>query len=60
MFLAKPNLNNSLHSKQFNTKTEAVKYLEDVTGYKLDHTIDKKTKERIYDWELIGKLVEIK
>ena len=60
MYMAKPNLNNSLHSKTFATKKEAVKYLEEVTGYKMDFEVDRKTKVKTYDWELVGKLVEVK
>ena len=60
MFLAKPNLNNTLHSKTFETKKEAVKYLEDVTGFKMDFEVDRKTKIKTYDWELVGKLIEVK
>lgn len=59
-FLAKPKLNNMTHSKVFGTMNEAIKYLEDYTGHKMDYVKDSKTKERIYDWELIGKLQRIK
>ena len=59
-FLAKPNLNNTTGQKVFDTLTEAVKYLEDKTGHKMDFVVDRKTKERTYDWEIIGKLKRIK
>jgi hypothetical protein len=60
MFIAKPNLNNSLGQKTFTDLKEAVAYLEEKTGHKMEYVIDKRTKERIYDWELIGKLKRIK
>ena len=60
MYLAKPNLNNSLKTKIFKTKDEAAAYLEEVTGHKMYHTLNSKTREKIYDWELIGKLVKVK
>ena len=59
MFIAKPNLNNSLGQKTFNDLKEAVAYLEEKTGHKMDYVVDKRTKERIYDWELIGKLKRV-
>ena len=55
MFLAKPQFN-GLKQKMFETKADAVKYLEEITGYEMK--IDKKTG--VYDWELVGKLVEVK
>lgn len=60
MFIAKPNLNNSLGQKTFSEMEAAVAYLEEKTGYKMDFVVDKRTKERTYDWELIGKLKRIK
>jgi len=60
MWKAKPNLNNNLHVKTFATKEEAVAHLEKVTGYKLDYILNRKTKIKTYDWELIGKLIEEK
>ena len=54
MFLAKPQFN-GLKQKTFATKKEAVKYLEEITGYEMK--VDKKTG--VYDWELVGKLVEV-
>lgn len=60
MFIAKPNLNNSLGQKTFSDLEAAVTYLEEATGHKMDFLVDKRTKERIYDWELIGKLKRIK
>lgn len=56
MFIAKPNLNNMLGAKEFATKKEAVKYLEEFTGIEMAYERDRKTKEITYDWEIIGKL----
>lgn len=56
MFVAKPNLNNNRGLKQFPTKKEAVKYLEEYTGFEMSWERDKKTGEITYDWEPIGKL----
>jgi hypothetical protein len=67
-FLAKPNLNNSRGEKVFENARDAVAYLEEITGYKMDFVRKRKiTKENpidwnvdvIYDWELIGKLKRI-
>ena len=38
----------------------AVAYLEEATGHKMDFVVNKKTKERTYDWELVGKLIRVK
>lgn len=54
MFLAKPQFN-GLKQKMFKTKEDAVKYLEEITGYEMK--LDKKTGQT--DWELVGKLVEV-
>ena len=56
MFTAQPNLNNMNNAKQFDTKKEAVKYLEEFTGIEMAYERNRKTKEITYDWELIGKL----
>jgi len=58
-FLAKPNLNNRTGEKIFDKIEEAVAYLEKKTGYKMDFVRNSKTKEVVYDWELIGKLKRI-
>ena len=55
-FVAKPNLNNTLGMQTFDTIKEAVKYLEQTTGHKMDYVVDRKTGVKTYDWELIGKL----
>jgi hypothetical protein len=60
MYLAKPKLNNTIGQKTFDNIKDAVAYLEEATGHKMDFVIDKRTKERIYDWELVGKLKRIK
>ena len=59
MALAKPNLNNNTGLKSFSDMEAAVSYLEEKTGHKMDFVVDKRTKVRIYDWELIGKLKRI-
>lgn len=46
MVEAKPNLNNKKGMKQFKTVTEAVDYLNEVTGFAMDAE----------SWRLIGKL----
>ena len=60
MYVAKPKLNNTIGQKSFSTLKEAVAYLEEATGHKMDYVVDKRTKERIYDWELVGKLKRVK
>ena len=57
MFLAKPRLNNSRIDKTFKTKDEAVTYLENETGHQM--AFEKVDGVRIYDWEIIGKLLEV-
>jgi len=60
-FIAKPYLNKNKDMKEFSDIKAAVKYLEKVTGYKMDSEItNRKTKERTYDWELVGKLIRVK
>jgi hypothetical protein len=59
MYITKPNLNNSIGQKSFDTLKEAVKYLEQKTGHKMNFVVDKYSKEKIYDWELVGKLKRI-
>ena len=60
LYVAKPNLNNNTGLKSFSDMEAAVAYLEEKTGHKMDFVVDKRTKERTYDWELIGKLKRIK
>jgi len=60
-FIAKPYLNKNKDMKEFTDIKEAVKYLELITGYKMDSEVtNRKTKERTYDWELVGKLIRVK
>ena len=60
MYVAKPNLFNTIGQKSFADIKAAVSYLEEKTGHKMDYVVDKRTKERTYDWELIGKLIRVK
>ena len=60
LYVAKPNMNNSLGQKTFSNIEAAVAYLEEQTGHKMDFVKDPKTKEKTYDWEIIGKLKRIK
>jgi hypothetical protein len=55
-YVAKPYLNKDLGIQEFDTMEKAVNYLEEFTGYKMDYVVDRKTKAKKYDWELIGKL----
>jgi hypothetical protein len=60
-FIAKPYLNKNKDMKEFADIKSAVAYLEQVTGYKMDSEVtNRKTKERTYDWELVGKLIRVK
>jgi len=60
-FIAKPYLNKNKDMKEFSDIKEAVKYLEEVTGFKMGSEVtNRKTKERTYDWELVGKLIRVK
>ena len=59
MWTAKPNISNKLHMKSFDNKKDAVDYLTEVTGYEMkweNVVLEDGTKDRIYDWELVGKL----
>jgi hypothetical protein len=58
MYIAKPNLNNMNHAKEFAPKKDAVAYLEEFTGIEMAYERNRKTKEITYDWEIIGKLYE--
>jgi hypothetical protein len=59
MFIATPQFN-GVGRKEFATMKEAVKYLEETTGYEMNFDYPKGVKKvfenRVYDWELIGKL----
>ena len=60
-FIAKPRVANSIDQKVFDDVNEAVKYLEEKTGYSMGY--QKKTKKGkisiIHDWEIIGKLIRV-
>ena len=58
-YVAKPKLNNTIGQKVFDRIEDAVTYLEEATGHRLDYVVDRKTKEKTYDWELIGKLKRV-
>jgi hypothetical protein len=60
LYIAKPKMNNTIGQKTFSDMEAAVAYLEEATGHKMDYVVNKKTKEKTYDWELIGKLKRIK
>jgi len=59
-YIAKPYLNRNTGTKEFSDIKEAVLYLEEYTGIKMDYVYNKKTKEKTYDWEIIGKLLRVK
>ena len=59
-YIAKPYLLKDTGMKEFDDIKEAVLYLEKYTGYKMDFVKDRKTKEKTYDWELVGKLIRVK
>lgn len=59
-YIAKPYLNSNRAMREFDDIKEAVKYLEDYTGFKMDYVKDRKTKVKTYDWELVGKLKRVK
>ena len=58
-YIAKPYLNKNVGVKEFDDISAAVNYLEEFTGYKMDYVYNKKTKEKTYDWELVGKLKRV-
>lgn len=60
MWIAKPNLNNSIGMKEFDTAKEGAEYLEAYTGIEMAYDRNRKTKEITYDWEIIDKLWEVK
>ena len=55
-YIAKPNLNNNIGLKTFTIESDAIKYLEEYTGYEMSFEKNKKTGEKISDWYLIDKL----
>lgn len=58
-YLAKPYLNKNVGMKEFERIEDAVRYLETYTGFQMSFVVNKKTKIKTYDWELIGKLIRI-
>lgn len=62
MYIAKPNLNNNIGVQEFATLKSAVEYLEDITGYEMSYYYPAGLKadfeNRVYDWELVGKLFQ--
>tara|TARA_E500000318_G_scaffold104773_1_gene111057 strand:+ start:3609 stop:3803 length:195 start_codon:yes stop_codon:yes gene_type:complete len=62
MYIAKPNLKNKNNTQEFSTLKDAVRYLEDTTGYEMSYYyprgVEAKFENRVYDWELVGKLIK--
>jgi len=58
MWTAKPYLNNNIGIKEFETAKQGAKYLEEFTGIEMAYDRNEKTKEIVYDWQLIGKLFQ--
>lgn len=58
-YLAKPYLNKNLGMKEFERIEDAVRYLERYTGFQMSFEVNKKTKVKTYDWELVGKLIRV-
>ena len=59
-YVAKPYLNRNTGMKEFDDIEKAVLYLEEFTGHKMSYEKNRKTKEKTYDWELVGKLIRVK
>lgn len=59
-YVAKPYMNRVQGTKEFDNIEMAVAYLEDYTGHKMDFVVDRKTKVKTYDWEIVGKIRRIK
>ena len=56
-YVAKPNLNNNIGLKTFSLESDAIKYLEEYTGYEMSFEKNKKTggsqkRRRITDTNL--------
>ena len=58
-YIAKPNINNNIGLKTFPLEQDAIKYLEEYTGYEMSFEKNKKTGEKISVWYLIEKLVKV-
>ena len=53
MYLAKPQFN-GLKQKTFKLKYDAIKYLEEVTGYEMDKVTKFKSTDLVFDTEIEG------
>ena len=58
-YIAKPNMNTDTCMKTFNIESDAIKYLEEYTGYEMSYERNRKTGEKTSDWYLIEKLIKI-
>tara|TARA_A100001037_G_C14689385_1_gene430956 strand:- start:345 stop:536 length:192 start_codon:yes stop_codon:yes gene_type:complete len=58
-YIAKPNMNTDTDMKTFNIESDAIKYLEEYTGYEMSYERNRKTGEKTSDWYLIEKLIKI-
>ena len=58
-YIAKPNINNNIGLKTFPLEQDAIKYLEEYTGYEMSFEKNKKTGDKISDCYLIEKLVKV-
>ena len=57
-YIAKPNINTDRGMKTFNVESDAIKYLEEYTGYEMSYERNRKTGEKTSDWYLIEKLIK--
>ena len=53
-YVAKPNLNNNIGLKTFLLESDAIKYLEEVTGYEMDKVTKFKGTDLVFDTEIEG------
>ena len=58
-YIAKPNMNTDTGMNTFNAESDAIKYLEEYTGYEMSYERNRKTGEKTSDWYLIEKLIKI-
>ena len=58
-YIAKPNMNTDTGMITFNVESDAIKYLEEYTGYEMSYERNRKTGEKTSDWYLIEKLIKI-
>ena len=49
-YIAKPNMNTDTGMKTFNVESDAIKYLEEYTGYEMSYERNRKTGEKTSDW----------